>query len=174
MSGMKFLFLSLVALAIILSAPLSAYAQEGENSMTKTTSKGSLDIRLEPVQLSSHEVQFKATFLDPGTNNIHQHQDYDFKIKQGEQEIFSAAKQINQPIIHNAEGTIFVSYEFEQNGDYEVEILLLGTGIGPTLVPTDENAVFPVQVTPEFPVSALGAIAAVTAGTIAATRLKRL
>ncbi|HEX9678272.1 hypothetical protein [Nitrososphaera sp.] len=174
MVGKQFLIMSLVALVLVVGIPLSAYAQEGDNSMTKTTSKGSLDIRLEPIQISSHQVQFKVSFLDPGTNNIHQHQDYDFKILKNEQEIFSAAKQYNQPLLHNVEGTITVPYTFEQNGGYAVELQILGTGYGPTVIPTDENAVFSIQVTPEFPAGALFAIAAVTAGTIATARIKKL
>ena len=58
-------------------API-AYAQEG--GMMKTTSKGTLDIRLDPVWTEGGQGQFTVSFLNPGTDTPHQHQDYDVRI----------------------------------------------------------------------------------------------
>ena len=139
--------------------------------MIQTTSKGSLDIMLEQTWNASAEAKFKVTFLNPNTTQVHEHQDYDFRIRQGDNELFSAARQVNQPLIHNAEGTIFVPYKFEQQGDFTIELYLAGTGIGPTLIPTEESALFPVHVTPEFPAGMIGMVAALVVGTtIALTR----
>ena len=153
---------------------LPAYAQQEEdsnNSMTTTTSKGSLDIKLEPIESNSTSVTYKVSFLNPGTETLHQHQDYDFKILKGGQEVFSAAKQTNQPLIHNVEGTISVPYDFEEGGEYSVDVEILGLGFGPTLVPTDEDAVFSVQIVPEFPVAFVGIMAMTVIGSaIALTR----
>lgn len=167
--------MSIVPLMILVAiGVLPAYAQEEDNSMIMTTSKGSLDLRLEPVQANSTEVRYNVSFLNPGTETLHQHQDYDFKILQNGEEIFSAARQTNQPLIHNVEGTISVPYNFEVTGDYSVEIQILGLGFGPTLVPTDENAVFPITVTPEFPLGLTGVLVGVISSSILLTRKLKL
>lgn len=158
----------LYSLAIIISIPV--YAQEGNNSMIVTTSKGSLDIQLEPIESSTPEVKYKVSFLNPGTETLHQHQDYDFKILRDGQQLFSAAATVNQPLIHNVEGSITVPYTFQQGGDYSIQVDILGLGFGPTLVPTDESAVFQVVVTPEFPTGAAIAVAALVGITITLTR----
>ncbi len=56
----------------------AAYAQDG--GMMKTTSKGTLDIRLEPVWSDGGQTTFNVSFLNPGTEAVHEHQDYDFRI----------------------------------------------------------------------------------------------
>lgn len=160
----------LLAAAVTIGVP-PVYAQLGEGAMIETTNKGSLDIMLEQTWNADANATFKVTFLNPNTTQVHEHQDYDFRIKQGDNEIFSAARQVNQPLIHNAEGTIFVPYKFEQQGDFTIELYLAGTGIGPTLIPTEESALFPVHVTPEFPAGMIGMVAALVVGTtIALTR----
>jgi hypothetical protein len=153
---------------------LPAYAQEVDNSMIMTTSKGSLDIRLEPIQSNSTEVRYNVSFFNPGTETLHEHQDYDLRILKNGEEIFSAARQTNQALIHNVDGDISVPYNFEEGGEYTVEILILGLGFGPTLIPTEENVSFPIVVTPEFPVQVVGVLAAVVGSTIAVTRKARL
>lgn len=154
----------------------TAFAQEGQG-MRQTTTDGTLDILLEPTWnpgspgSTESQASFKVSFLKPGTDTLHEHQDYDFRIlnSNGEQ-VFSAARQTNQALLHNVPGTITVPYTFGEVGDYTIEVFLGGTGIGPTLIPTDENAKFNVVVTPEFPVGALGAIAALIGTAIVLSR----
>ena len=108
------MFLIALLLAAVFSAMTAAYAQDG--GMTAPTSKGTLDIRVEPTWSNdggNANVSFKVSFLKPGTETIHQHQDYDFKILKDGTEVFSAAKQTGQVLIHNAEGTITVPYTFK-------------------------------------------------------------
>lgn len=167
-----FILLAVVAMTFIILGVPPSFAQE--NSMIKTTSKGSLDIWLEPIVSNSTSVQYNVRFLNPGTETLHEHQDYDLRILKEGQVIFSAAQQTGQSLIHNVEGTIFVPYNFEQAGEYEVEIQILGLGFGPTLIPTDENAVFPVRVVPEFPAGMVGLMAAVYGSTVAVTRKLRV
>ncbi len=158
--------------AAVFSVATAAHAQE--SGITEPTSKGTLDIRLEQTWSADRKATFKVSFLNPGTDTIHQHQDYDFKILKGDTVVFSAAKQIGQAVIHNAEGTITVPYTFPENGDYTIQIVLAGTGIAPT-IPTDEDATFPIVVTPEFPAGAvLGAVAALMATTIVLARYRKL
>ena len=168
------MFLIALLLAAVFSAMTAAYAQDG--GMTAPTSKGTLDIRVEPTwtnDTGNSKASFKVSFLKPGTETIHQHQDYDFKILKDGTEVFSAAKQTGQVLIHNAEGTITVPYTFKEPGDYTIQLILGGTGIAPT-IPTSEDAKFQIKVTPEFPAGALGSIAALMATTIVLARYRKL
>jgi hypothetical protein len=138
-----------------------AYAQEG--GMMKTTSKGTLDIRLDPVWTEGGQGQFTVSFLNPGTDTPHEHQDYDVRILKDDQQVFSAANQTGQAILHNVEGTVTVPtapFTFQQNGDYTIQVYLAATGISPP-IPTDEEAIFSITVTPEFPAGILLAALAV-------------
>jgi hypothetical protein len=139
-------------------APPIAYAQEG--GMMKTTSKDTLDIRLDPVWTEGGQGQFTVSFLNPGTDTPHQHQDYDVRILKDGQQVFSAANQTGQAILHNVEGTVTVPFTFQQNGDYTIQVYLAATGISPP-IPTDEDATFSINVTPEFPAGVLLATLAV-------------
>jgi hypothetical protein len=161
---------TIVAASVSATTTTTAFAQEGQG-MRQTTTDGTLDILLEPTWNPGNQASFKVSFLNPGTDTLHEHQDYDFRIlnSNGEQ-VFSTARQTNQPLLHNVPGTITVPYTFEEVGDYTIEVYLGGTGIGPTLIPTDESAEFNVVVTPEFPVGALGAIAALIGTAIVLSR----
>src|SRR5215210_518818 len=156
--------LLLVAIFSIITSTAIApivYAQEG--GMMKTTSKGTLDIRLDPVWTEGRQGQFTVSFLNPGTDTPHEHQDYDVRILKDGQGVFSAANQTGQAILHNVEGTVTIPYTFQENGDYTIQVYLAGTGISPT-IPTDEEATFPITVTPEFPVG--GILAAILAASM--------
>jgi hypothetical protein len=144
-----FLLVALVFGAIFsLTAATAVYAQDG--GMMQATSKGTLDISLAPTWNEGGQATFAVSFLDPGTETLHQHQDYDFRILKDGQQVFSAANQTGQAILHNVEGTLTIPYTFQENGDYTIQVYLAGTGISPT-IPTDEEATFPITVTPEFP-----------------------
>jgi hypothetical protein len=165
MAASRYIFASILALAVASSIPFSVYAQDDGNSMTKPLSGGSLDIKLEPITSTTGDVTFKVSFLNPGTTTGHQHQDYDFIIKQGDNEIFSAAKQTNQVVIHTAETTIMIPFKFQENGDYSVEVKVLGLGFPPTPI-TPESAVFQFTVTPEFPAGIAAVMATVVGSTV--------
>lgn len=151
------IFLIALLLVPVFGVATVAYAQEG--GMVSPTSRGTLDIRVVPTWNDDGNATFRVSFLNPGTDTLHEHQDYDFRILKDGTEVFSAARQTGQVLIHNVNGNIIVPYKFEENGDYTVQIYLAGTGIAP-IIPTEEQADFPIQVTPEFPAGALGAIAA--------------
>jgi hypothetical protein len=166
------IFLIALLLATILSITTGAvYAQDG--GMVKTTSKGTLSVRLEPVWSDGGQAKFNVSFLNPGTDNLHQHQDYDFRILKDSQDVFSAANQTGQAVLHNVEGTLTVPYTFQENGNYTVQVHLAGTGIAPT-IPTDEDATFSIVVAPEFPAGVLAAALAafMTTAIVLVQRLK--
>ncbi|MDP8889087.1 MAG: hypothetical protein M3M89_05610 [Thermoproteota archaeon] len=157
-----FLFVALLLGATIFSitAVTAAYAQD--SGMVQTTSKGTLDIRLVPTWNEGGQATFNVSFLNPGTDTLHEHQDYDFRILRDSQEVFSTSSQTGQPVLHNVEGTLTVPYTFQENGDYTIQVYLAGTGI--PAIPTDEEATFPITVVPEFPAG--GILTAVLAGSI--------
>jgi hypothetical protein len=168
-----FFFVALMLAAIFsitatATAP-AAYAQDG--GMVKTTSKGTLDIRLEPVWSDGGQTTFNVSFLNPGTEAVHEHQDYDFRILKDGQQVFSAANQTGQAVLHNVEGTVTIPYTFQENGAYTTQVYLAGTGIAPT-IPTDEEATFPLTVAPEFPAGVVlaAAMAASMTTTVLLTR----
>jgi hypothetical protein len=158
-----FIALLLGAIFSITTTATAAYAQDG--GMMQTTSKGTLDIRLAPTWNEGGQAAFTVSFLNPGTDTVHVHQDYDFRILQGGQQVFSAANQVGQPLLHNVEGTLTVPFTFQENGDYTVQVYLAGTGI--PAIPTDEEATFPITVVPEFPAG--GILAAVLAASMTTT-----
>jgi hypothetical protein len=156
-----FVVLLLGAIFSITTTAAAAYAQDG--GMMETTSKSTLDIRLAPTWNEGGQAAFTVSFLNPGTDTVHEHQDYDFRILRGGQQVFSAASQTGQAVLHNVEGTLTVPYTFQENGDYTVQVYLAGTGISPA-IPTDEEATFPITVVPEFPAG--GILTAVLAASI--------
>ena len=143
------------------TAVTAAYAQDG--GMAQTTSKDTLDIRLAPTWNEGGQATFSVSFLNPGTDTLHEHQDYDFRILRDGQQVFSAANQTGQAVLHNVEGTLTIPYTFQENGDYTIQVYLAGTGI--PAIPTDEEATFPITVTPEFPAG--GILAVVLAASLA-------
>ncbi len=165
--------LYIVALAAVLAAgsfAVPVYAQGMEQT------GGTLDIMLEPAWSDNGgnegaSAQLRVSFIDPATGQLHQHQDYDFVILQNGNEVFRASSVTGQQVIHNVPGTLTVPYTFEQNGDYVVRVELHGIGLPPIPI-APEYSDFPITVTPEFPAGALGAVAAVMAGAIAAARIR--
>jgi hypothetical protein len=155
-----FVVLLLGAIFSITTTATAAYAQD--DGMVKTTSKGTLDIGLAPTWNEGGQATFTVSFLNPGTDTLHEHQDYDFRILQSGQQVFSTGSQTGQAVLHNVEGTLTVPYTFQENGDYTVQVYLAGTGI--PAIPTDEEATFSINVVPEFPAG--GILAAVLAASI--------
>ena len=167
-----FVVLLLGAAIFSITTATAAYAQDG--GMIQTTSKGTLDIGLAPTWNEGGQATFTVGFLNPGTETLHEHQDYDFRILQGGQQVFSAAGQTGQAVLHNVEGTLTVPYTFQENGDYTVQVYLAGTGIAP-VIPTDEEATFPITVVPEFPAGGILAavlMASMTTAIVLSQRLK--
>ena len=149
----------------------AVYAQDG--GMVKTTNKGTLDIRLAPMWNEGGQATFTVSFLNPGTDTVHVHQDYDFRILKDGQQVFSAANQTGQAVLHNVEGTLTVPYTFQENGDYTAQVYLAGIGL--PAIPTDEESTFPITVVPEFPAGSILATvlaASMTTAIMLSQRLK--
>lgn len=161
MARSTFCFVALLLGAIFsVTNATAVYAQDG--GMIETTNKGTLDIRLSPTWNEGGQATFAVSFLNPGTDTLHEHQDYDFRILKDGQQVFSAANQTGQAVLHNVEGTLTVPHTFQENGDYTVQVYLAGIGL--PAIPSDEEATFPITVVPEFP--AAGILAAVLAASM--------
>src|SRR5688572_2520910 len=132
----------------------AAYAQDG--GMVKTTDRGTLDIRLVPMWSEGGQATFTVNFLNPGTDTVHEHQDYDFRILKDGQAVFSAGNQARQAVLHNVDGTLTVPYALQENGDYTIQVYLAGTNL--PAIPTDEEATFPITVVPELPAAGILAV----------------
>jgi hypothetical protein len=166
---MKSYMLALVVAALVPAGFLQPAFADG---MIKTSSGGSLDVMVDPQWGQDGQVQIKVSFLQPGSDTIQEHIDYDLKIADSAgNQVFSAAGQLNQSTLHTAEGVVTIPYTFEENGSYSITMDMTGILFIPM---TPETAEFPVNVTPEFPAGALSVIAAVTAGTIAVARMRKL
>ncbi len=103
-------------------------------NLIQPTSGGSLDVSISAspeVINTNEEVKFKVDFLEPGTDKIQVHVDYDFQILNNEEEIFSAAKQISQPLLHTAEGSVTIPFTFSSPGVYSINIPVLGINFIP-------------------------------------------
>ena len=173
MTRSLFFFTALMLIGAIfgLATTTAAHAQDG--GMVKTTNKGTLDIRLVPMWSEGGQARFTVSFLNPGTDTLHEHQDYDFRILKDGQQVFSAANQTGQAVLHNVEGTLTVPYTFQENGDYTAQVYLAGIGL--PAIPTDEESTFPITVVPEFPAGSILATvltASMTTAIVLSQRLK--
>jgi hypothetical protein len=175
MAYASLILVQLLATVAFTTIPTNSFAQQ-EGWIVKTSGAGSLDIMLEQIWTDDSTARFKVSFLQPNTTTLHEHQDYDVLIRQGDNQIFSAAAEINQPLIHNAEGVITIPlqpFQFPQNGDYTVEVQVLGLGFPPVPI-NPETATFLITVIPEFPIGLTGVFAAVIASSILMTRKLKL
>lgn len=142
--------------------------------MKQPTTGGSLDVVIEPSPTPANidnQTDFKITFLTANTETPQLHVDYDFVITQGDQEVFRASKQLNQPLLHTEPGIVTIPYKFENGGDYTLKVQVFGILFQPI---SPESAEFPITVVPEFPAGVMGAAAAalVAAAAVASRKLK--
>jgi plastocyanin len=124
------------------TTPAGVNAQDGE--IVKTTSKGTLAFGLETEWGEGGQASFQVRFLNPDTNSLHEHQDYDFRILRDGQQVFSAASSTRVPFLHNVEGALTIPYTFQESGNYAIQVYLAGTGL--PAIPTDEEVTFPITV----------------------------
>jgi hypothetical protein len=159
----------LIIAFLALSTIPSAFAE----GMRSPTSSNSLDVSVEPLSdaiVDTETTQFKVTFLQPGTDIVQPHVDYDFVIEKDGRRVFSAAAQAGQPYLHTAEPIVYIPYKFEEQGEYSIRVTVSAIYFFP-LEP--ETTTFQVAVTPEFPFALL--VAAVAFATVAGlARLKHL
>ncbi len=163
-SSRSYMIITALLLAAIFSAPFAAttrvYAQNA-TGMQKPTSGNSVDVRVEPTWGDGNQDKFKVSFLKHGTNTVQNHIDYDFAIMQNGQKVFDAVPSGQQGPLHTAEGVVTIPFKFASNGQYSIQVSVSGINFVPI---NTESVSFPIQVTPEFPIGAVGAAMAALIG----------
>jgi len=105
------------------------------SSDTKAATNGtSVDIGLQikPFPVTKNvDTQFMITFLQPSTQSVQVHVDYDLAISKMYSEVFRASSKTGQPLLHTAEGIVKIPYKFDQEGQYSVQISVMGINFIP-------------------------------------------
>jgi hypothetical protein len=105
------------------------------SSDTKAPTNGtSVDIGLQikPFPVTKNvDTQFMITFLQPSTQSVQVHVDYDLAISKMNSEVFRASSKTGQPLLHTAEGIVKIPYKFDQGGQYSVQITVMGINFIP-------------------------------------------
>jgi hypothetical protein len=105
------------------------------SSDTKAATNGtSVDISLQikPFPVTKNvDTQFMITFLQPSTQSVQVHIDYDLAISKMNSEVFRASSKTGQPLLHTAEGIVKIPYKFDQEGQYSIQISVMGINFIP-------------------------------------------
>jgi hypothetical protein len=102
---------------------------------TKAVTDGksvNIDLQIEPFPITKNvDTQFMITFLQPSTQSVQVHVDYDFAITKMNTEVFRASSKTGQPLLHTAEGIVKIPYKFDQGSQYSVQISVMGINFIP-------------------------------------------
>ena len=103
-----------------------------------------IDLQIQPFPVTQSEnTQFKITFLQPSSQTVQVHVDYDFSISKMNSEVFRASSSTGQPLLHTAEGIVSIPYKFSQEGEYSVQVSVMGINFIPIKT---EQALFDLKV----------------------------
>jgi uncharacterized protein (UPF0333 family) len=103
-----------------------------------------IDLQIQPFPVTqSGNSQFKITFLQPSSQTVQVHVDYDLSISKMNSEVFRASYSTGQPLLHTAEGIVSIPYKFSQEGQYSVQVSVIGINFIPIKT---EQALFDLKV----------------------------
>ena len=103
-----------------------------------------IDLQIQPFPVTQSEnSQFKITFLQPSSQTVQVHVDYDLSISKMNSEVFRASSSTGQPLLHTAEGIVSIPYKFSQEGEYSVQVSVMGINFIPLKT---EQALFDLKV----------------------------
>ena len=103
-----------------------------------------IDLQIQPFPVTQSEnTQFKITFLQPSSQTVQVHVDYDLSISKMNSEVFRASSSTGQPLLHTAEGIVSIPYKFNQEGEYSVQVSVMGINFIPIKT---EQALFDLKV----------------------------
>jgi hypothetical protein len=103
-----------------------------------------IDLQIQPFPVMQNEnSQFKITFLQPSSQTVQVHVDYDLSISKMNSEVFRASSSTGQPLLHTAEGIVSIPYKFNQEGEYSVQVSVMGINFIPIKT---EQALFDLKV----------------------------
>lgn len=146
-SLLRFMPIIIVSISIIMMIVFSAYngtfilayATSNSTVLRSSTNASSLDVLLVPLSnVSRDEMHFRVGFLQPNTNELQRHVDFNFIVLKDGKEVFSASNQTGQPQIplHSIPGTMDIplfTYDFEKTGEYTIKILVFGILFNPII-----------------------------------------
>lgn len=117
------------------------------SSNTKGITDGksiNIDLQIQPFPVTKNvDTQFMIKFLQPSTQSVQVHVDYDFAITKMNSEVFRASSKTGQPLLHTAEGIVKIPYKFDQGGEYSIQISVMGINFIPIKT---EQALFDLKV----------------------------
>jgi cell wall-associated NlpC family hydrolase len=117
------------------------------SSDTKSATNGTsvdIDLQIKPFPVTKNvDIQYMITFLQPSTQSVQVHVDYDLAISKMNSEVFRASSKTGQPLLHTAEGIVKIPYKFDQEGQYSVQINVMGINFIPIKT---EQALFDLKV----------------------------
>jgi len=103
-----------------------------------------IDLQIQPFPVTQNgNSQFKITFLQPSSQTVQVHVDYDLSISKMNSEVFRASSSTGQPLLHTAEGIVSIPYKFNQEGEYTVQVSVMGINFIPIKT---ERALFDLKV----------------------------
>ena len=103
-----------------------------------------IDLQIQPFPITKNvDSQFMITFLQPSSQAVQVHVDYDFAITNNNNEVFRASSITGQPLLHTAEGIVKIPYKFTQDGQYSLEVSVMGINFIPIKT---EQALFDLNV----------------------------
>jgi hypothetical protein len=100
---------------------LNAFAQEFQQL---PTDKGSLfvNISTDPIKPKSDEItKLEIGFVNPKTNNIQEHIDYQISITKGDTIVFGPI-----PLTHTSTGSVTIPVEFKEGGEHQITVSIEG------------------------------------------------
>jgi hypothetical protein len=127
---------TLVSNAVQITSPDTKAATDGKSV--------NIDLQIQPFPITKNvNSQFMITFLQPSTQTVQVHVDYDFAITKMNKEVFRASSTTGQPLLHTAEGIVKIPYKFEEGGQYSLQISVMGINFIPIKT---EQALFDLNI----------------------------
>jgi hypothetical protein len=103
-----------------------------------------IDLQIQPFPITKNvDSQFMISFLQPTSQTVQVHVDYDFAMTNNNNEVFRASSITGQPLLHTAEGIVKIPYKFTQDGQYSLEVSVMGINFIPIKT---EQALFDLNV----------------------------
>jgi len=107
-SVVRFVSIAIISISIIIMVVFSAYigvsifvyATSNSTILRSSTNASSLEVLLVPLSnVSNKEMHFRVGFLQPNTDELQRHVDFNFIVLKDGKEVFSASNQTGQPQI---------------------------------------------------------------------------
>ena len=154
--GVRFISIAIISISTIITLVFSAYnvvsifayATSNDTILRSQTNASSLEVLLVPLSnVSGEEMHFRIRFLQPNTDELQRHVDFNFIVLKDGKEVFRASNQTGQPDIplHSIPGTMdipLLTYDFQKSGEYTIKIPVFGILFNP-IIP--EEAEFTIK-----------------------------